>query len=97
MQLGMDYVFQPNHERLRLGMQVALEDFLRFLFQRGAFAGRSEVEAFRVIADNSVNPPQGVEQGRVVMIIQVAPSQPLEFITVQLLRSGEGELLVTEV
>ncbi|HSN77281.1 MAG TPA: IPT/TIG domain-containing protein [Anaerolineae bacterium] len=97
MQLGMDYVFQPNHERLRLGMQVALEDFLRFLFQRGAFAGRSEVEAFRVIADNSVNPPQSVEQGRVVMVIQVAPSQPLEFITVQLLRSGEGELLVTEV
>jgi phage tail sheath protein FI len=97
LQLGMDFVFQPNHELFRQGMRVVLEDFLRFLFQRGAFAGGSEAESFRVIADDTVNPPQSVEQGRLVVVIQVAPSQPMEFITVQLLRSGEGELLATEV
>jgi hypothetical protein len=93
-QLGMDFVFQPNHELFRQGVRVALEEFLRFLFERGAFAGRTEAEAFRVIADDSVNPPQSVEQGRLVVVIQVAPSQPMEFITVKLIRSGEGELLV---
>lgn len=97
LQLGMDFVFMPNHELFRQGVRVVLEDFLRFLFQRGAFAGRSEAESFRVITDDSVNPPQSVDQGRLVVVIQVAPSQPLEFVTVQLLRSGEGELLVTEV
>lgn len=97
LQLGMDFVFQPNHELFRQGMRVVLEDFLRFLFQRGAFAGGSEAASFRVIADDTVNPPQSVEQGRLVVVIQVAPAQPMEFITVQLLRSGEGDLLATEV
>lgn len=94
LELGMDFVFQPNHALFRQGVRVVLEEFLRFLFERGAFAGRSEAESFRVIVDDSVNPPQSVEQGRLVAVIQVAPSQPMEFITVQLVRSGEGELLV---
>jgi hypothetical protein len=94
LQLGMDFVFQPNHELFRQGIRVVVEDFLRFLFERGAFAGRSEAESFRVVVDASVNPPQSVEQGRLVVVIQVAPSQPMEFITVQLVRSGEGELQI---
>ena len=97
LQLGMDFVFQPNHELFRQGIRVMLENFLRSLFERGAFAGRSEADSFRVIADDSVNPPQSVEQGRLVVVIQVAPSQPMEFITVQLMRSGNGELLAEEV
>jgi phage tail sheath protein FI len=47
-----------------------------------------------VIADATVNPRQSVDQGRLIVMIQVAPSQPMEFITVQLVRSGEGELLI---
>jgi phage tail sheath protein FI len=37
-----------------------------------------------------------VEQGRFIAQIQVAPAQPLEFITVQLLRAGDGNLQVIE-
>lgn len=96
IQLGVDFVFETNHEVFREGVRGVLEELLRFLFQRGAFAGRTEADSFRVTTDASVNPPQDVEQGRFVAEIKVAPSQPMEFITVQLTRTGEGRLLAVE-
>jgi phage tail sheath protein FI len=96
LQRGMDFVFESNHERFREAARSALEDMLRFMFQRGAFAGLSEAASFRVLTDASVNPPQSVDQGRFIAVIQVAPSQPMEFITVLLTRTGAGELQVSE-
>jgi hypothetical protein len=88
--LGMDFVFETNHERFREGVRVLLEDMLRDLFKRGAFSGGSPDLAFRVITDAQVNPPQSIDQGRFVVVIQVAPSKPMEFLTVQLIRAGEA-------
>lgn len=88
--MGMDFVFETNHERFREGVRVVLEDMLRDLFNRGAFSGASPNQAFRVITDASVNPPESVDQGRLVVVIQVAPSEPMEFLTVQLIRAGEA-------
>ena len=88
--MGMDFVFETNHERFREGVRVVLEDMLRDLFHRGAFSGVSPDQAFRVITDTRVNPPQSVDQGRFVVVIQVAPSEPMEFLTVQLIRVGEA-------
>ena len=73
-----------------------LENLLQFMFERGAFAGATAEQAFRVVIDNSINTAENLEQGRLIALIQVAPSQPLEFITVQLTRTGEGLLLATE-
>jgi hypothetical protein len=92
---GMDFVFESNHERFREGVRAMLEDLLRFMFERGAFSGATAEQAFRVVTDDSVNTLQGIEQGRFIAEIRVAPSQPLEFITVQLTRTGEG-LFATE-
>jgi phage tail sheath protein FI len=94
---GMDFVFESNHERFREGVRVMLENVLRFMFERGAFSGATAEQAFRVVTDASVNPPQSIEQGRFIAQIQVAPSQPMEFITVLLTRTGEGLLVATEV
>jgi phage tail sheath protein FI len=74
-----------------------LENVLRFMFERGAFAGATPDQAFRVVTDASVNTPQDIEQGRFIAKIQVAPSQPMEFITVLLTRVSEGLLLATEI
>jgi phage tail sheath protein FI len=93
---GMDYVFESNHERFREGVRVMLEDLLRSLFERGAFAGATPEQAYRIIADASVNPPPSVDQGRFIAEIRVAPSQPTEFITVLLTRAGDGLLHATE-
>ncbi len=94
--LGMDYVFESNNELFREGVRVTVEELLRFMFERGAFAGRSEAESFRVITDDSVNTPQSIDEGKFVAMIQVAPSQPMEFISVQLTRTGDGGLITAE-
>ena len=96
VQRGMDYVFESNDERFRAGIQFALEELLLGMFEHGAFAGRSPRQAFRVTTGPDVNPRQSVEQGRFVAQIQVAPSQPLEFITILLLRQGDGNLQTIE-
>ncbi len=93
---GMDFVFETNHERFREGVRVAFLNLLRFMFERGAFSGPTPETAYRVVTDASVNPPQSIEQGRFVAQIQVAPSQPMEFITVLLTRTGEGLLQAME-
>jgi phage tail sheath protein FI len=96
LERGMDFVFETNHERFREGVRVVLEDLLRFMFERGAFAGATPAEAYRVVTDASVNTPQSVDQGRFIALIQVAPSQPLEFVTVLLTRTDPGTLLSVE-
>jgi hypothetical protein len=93
---GMDFVFESNHNRFREGVRVSLEAMLRFMFERGAFAGVTTRQAFRVTTDASVNPPQSIEQGRFIAQIQVAPSQPMEFITVLLTRIGDELLQAIE-
>ncbi len=89
---GTDYVFESNHERFRDGVRVALEDLLRSLFEDGAFAGATPEQSYRVLTDAGLNPPQSIDQGRFVAEIRVAPSQPAEFITVQLIRTSDGQL-----
>jgi hypothetical protein len=93
---GMDFVFEPNHERFRQGVQLTLEDALLFMHNLGAFAGASPEQSYKVVTDASVNPPQSVDAGRFVAQVQVAPSQPAEFITVLLTRVAEDLLQARE-
>lgn len=93
---GMDFVFESNHERFRRGVQLVLEDALLFMHGLGAFAGATPEQSFHVVTDASVNPPPSVDAGRFVAQIQVAPSQPTEFITVLLTRVAEDLLMARE-
>ncbi|HEY0173713.1 MAG TPA: hypothetical protein VGB98_22055 [Pyrinomonadaceae bacterium] len=93
---GMDFVFESNHERFRRGVRLVLEDALLFMHGLGAFAGASPEQSFNVVTDASVNPPPSVDAGRFVAQIQVAPSQPTEFITVLLTRVAEDLLMARE-
>ena len=88
---GADFVFESNLEQFRTLTRIALQGTLGSVLDQGAFAGRTPLESFRVVADESVNPPQSVDLGRFVVQVQVAPSQPMEFITVQLTRTGTGK------
>lgn len=93
---GMDFVFESNHQRFREAVKLMLERILRFMFERGAFAGATPEQSYRVVTDSSVNPPESVDAGRFIAQIQVAPSQPMEFITVLLTRIGEDLLQAAE-
>jgi hypothetical protein len=93
---GMDLVFEPNHERFRRSVGLMLEDALLFMYGLGAFAGATPEQSFQVVTDASVNPPRSVDAGRFIAQIQVAPSQPMEFITVLLTRVAEDLLQARE-
>ena len=87
---GQEFVFQNNNAYFREGVRQTLDSLLQKMFAQGAFAGSTAALSYRIVTDASVNPPQGVDLGQLVIQIQIAPSQPAEFITVQLLRAGDS-------
>ena len=51
---------------------------------------------FQVVTDGGVNTPDDIANGRLIVQLLVAPTNPVEFITVTLVRAGEGLLDVLE-
>ena len=92
---GPTLVFENNTPLLRRRVAEQLDEVLRRLFDRGAMAGATPSEGYRIVADERVNPPPQGGQGRLVVELRVAPARPLTFLTVRLVqRSGEGPSVV---
>lgn len=92
---GVTYAFEPNDPTLRRAVQRAFEALLTDMFRRGAFAGATAAESFRVVTDDTINPPGEADAGRFVVELRVAPSVPLDFVSVWLAQSG-GRVTVSE-
>jgi phage tail sheath protein FI len=88
--LGSRYTFEVNNDRFR---QLVRMRFDRIL---GALADRGALHAYRVRTDGDINTFEDQDAGRVIVALQIAPTSPIEFITVTLVRSGEGLLEVLE-
>jgi hypothetical protein len=88
---GARLVFEPHDRELRRLVQMRFERLLGDLYLRGAFAGATAQEAFEVSTGDAVNPPDGVDAGRLVVEVRIAPARPMEFITVRLVLAGTGE------
>lgn len=97
LQEGWRFAFEPNDRWLRDRVRHRFERVLGDLYRRGAFAGATPAAGFRVVADESVNPPGSIERGRFITELRVAPAQALTFLTVRLIGSGPGRLAVQEV
>jgi phage tail sheath protein FI len=90
LQRGTRYVFQANTDRFRQLVRDSFETMLSALVQVQAITN------FQVITDASTNTPGDVANGRLVIQVLVAPTNPVEFITITLVRGGEGVLDVLE-
>jgi uncharacterized protein len=88
---GMRYVFESNNERFRARVQASFQATLNILVERGA------ITAFEVVTGSQINTQNDYDNGRFLIAIRVAPTLPIEFITVVLLRTGEGLLEAIEV
>jgi len=66
------------------------------MFSRGAFAGATPANSYQVVVSETLNNSRSVEQGRFIVELRVAPSQPLKFVTVRLVNSA-GRSTITEV
>ena len=90
LQRGMRYVFETNTDRFRQMVQRSFTRLLSALAQAGAIVN------FQVITDSGVNTAADTAAGRLVIQLLIAPTNPIEFITVTLVRAGEGLLDVLE-
>jgi uncharacterized protein len=84
---GARFVFEPDDERFRAQVATIFRRFLEALRVQGALAAyQVEVEslATRTLAD----------EGKLRIDLKLAPTSPIEFLTVTLLRSGDGLLQI---
>jgi hypothetical protein len=96
LRLGATYVFEPHSPAFRRLVERGFTGMLDGMFVRGAFAGSSPATAYQVVADESLNTSQSVDQGRFMVELRVAPSLPLTFLTIRFIQTGDRSF-VTEV
>jgi len=84
---GMRYVFATSNDRFRQSVRRSFERLLTALTQLGAIVN------FQVVIDDDA---EDLTDGRLIIRLLVAPTSPVEFITVTLVRAGEGLLDVLE-
>ena len=73
-------VFEPNDVTLWEGVTRTLTGFLRGLWTAGALFGDSAEQAFYVKCDAETNPPESIDQGKLVVEVGIAPVKPAEFV-----------------
>lgn len=95
LQVGVDYVFEPNSDEFRRGVQRGFETLLDRLLQLGAFAGRTAGDSFQVVTDSSLNTRRAMDKGQFFVELRVAPSVPMRFLTIRLLQTAD-RTFVTE-
>ncbi|MFJ7219116.1 phage tail sheath family protein [Amycolatopsis sp. NPDC098790] len=88
-------VFEVNSPELRLSLVRAITSVLLEAFRTGALAGTRPEDAFRVVCDDTNNPPEQ-DPGQVVCEIGVAPAVPMEFIELRLVLGQDRGLEVIE-
>jgi phage tail sheath protein FI len=88
-------VFEVNSPELRLSLVRAITSVLLEAFRTGALAGTRPEDAFRVVCDETTNPPEQ-DPGQVVCEIDVAPAVPMEFIALRLVLGQDRGLEVIE-
>ncbi|WP_318307130.1 phage tail sheath subtilisin-like domain-containing protein [Amycolatopsis solani] len=88
-------VFEVNSAELRLSLVRAITSVLLEAFRTGALAGTRPEDAFRVVCDETNNPPEQ-DPGQVVCEVEVAPAVPMEFIALRLVLGQDRGLEVIE-
>ena len=73
-------VFEPNDMKLWEGVSRTLTGFLTGLWRSGALFGASPDQAFYVKCDAETNPPESIDEGRLVVEVGLAPVKPAEFV-----------------
>jgi len=89
-------VFEPNDYTLWKSIRRDISAFLTVLWRDGALMGQTPQEAFFVKCDEETNPPEIVDQGKVVTLIGIAPVKPAEFIIFRISQQQAGTEVETE-
>ena len=88
-------VFEPHDFNLRQTLTLSVSSFLETVWRQGGLAGATKEESYYVKCDDANNPPESVDQGRLVVEVGVAPTIPAEFVIFRVGRTIE-ELEIVE-
>lgn len=80
-------VFEPNDEPLWGRLRAQCTAFLDGLFRAGAFVGRTSNEAFFVRCGRDTMTQDDIDQGRMKVVVGVAPVRPAEFVVLDIVKS----------
>ncbi|MFO1429848.1 MAG: hypothetical protein U1F76_06870 [Candidatus Competibacteraceae bacterium] len=86
---GERYVFEPNDFTLRRSLERSFDALLQRLMQRGAFRGASASDSYALRTAAGAQALAEIERGECSLEIRVAPSRPLRFLTLRVVRAGE--------
>lgn len=76
--------FEPNAEPLWAALRLLIGTFLQALFTQGAFAGTTPTAAYFVKCDAETNTQASIALGVVNITVGFAPSQPAEFVVIEI-------------
>jgi phage tail sheath protein FI len=60
------------------------DEFMRTLFEQGAFGGRTPEDAYFVRCDGTTMTQDDIENGRLIIVVGFAPVRPAEFIILRI-------------
>ena len=73
-------VFEPNNHQLWARVVQSVTDFLTRVWRDGALMGVTAEQAFFVRCDETTMTQNDIENGRLVILVGVAPTRPAEFV-----------------
>ena len=92
---GTQYaVFEPNDMTLWEGVKRTLNGFLRGLWTAGALFGATADQAFYVKCDAETNPPESIDEGKLVVEVGIAPVKPAEFVVFRISQQKQTSGLI---
>jgi uncharacterized protein len=73
-------VFEPNNEALWARVRQTITQFLTTVWRTGALMGLTEEEAFFVRCDRTTMTQDDIDNGRLIVVVGLAPTKPAEFV-----------------
>lgn len=73
-------VFEPNNEKLWGRVKATITEFLTRVWRDGALMGLKAEEAFFVKCDRTTMTQSDIDNGRLIVVIGIAPVKPAEFV-----------------
>lgn len=83
-------VFEPNSERLWSRMKATCTQFLTQIWHDGALMGITPDQAFFVKCDRTTMTQNDIDNGRLIVVIGIAPVKPAEFVVFRIAQVASG-------
>jgi len=83
-------VFEPNDEKLWARVRQTITQFLTRVWRDGALVGTTPGEAFFVRCDRTTMTQDDIDNGRLIVLIGVAPVKPAEFVIFRIAQWAGG-------